>query len=149
MPTRSLISTLALLVVATAGVGAAQKETNARSLYQRLGGYDAIASILSDLERRFAEDPELKHFIAGTSADTGKRQSQLLVELLCERTGGPCAYIGRDLKTAHTGLTITEAHWKSTLGHFGAAIDAAKVSEKDKAELIEIVVKLKPDIMVK
>jgi len=147
MPTRKLISTLALLVVAT--VGAAQTKTNAKSLYHRLGGYDAIASIVSDLERRFAEDPELKHFIAGTSANSGKRQGQLLAELLCERTGGPCAYIGRDLKTAHTGLTITEAHWTATLGHFGAAIDAAKVSEKDKAELMELVVKLKPDVMVK
>ena len=149
MPTRNLISTLALLVVATAGVAASQKEANARSLYLRLGGYDAIASIVGDLERRFAEDPELKLFIVGTSADTGKRQTQLLVEFLCERTGGPCAYLGRDLKTAHTGLTITEAHWKATIGHIGAAIDAAKVPEKDKAELLEIFVKLKPDIGVK
>src|SRR3972149_6175784 len=124
MPTRNLISTLALLVVAPAGGAASQKEANARSLYHRLGGYDAIASIVGDLERRFSEDPELKLFIVGTSADTGKRQSQLLVEFLCERTGGPCAYIGRDLKTAHAGLTITEVHWKATLGHLGAALEA-------------------------
>src|SRR3972149_11963575 len=119
MPTRNLISTLALLVVATAGVAASQKEANARSLYLRLGGYDAIASIVGDLERRFAEDPELKLFIVGTSADTGKRQTQLLAEFLCERTGGPFADLGRAMKTAHAGLTINEAHWNAVIGHTG------------------------------
>jgi hypothetical protein len=59
MPTRNLISALALLVVSTAGVATAQKEAKARSLYQRLGGYDAIATIVDALERRFGEDPEL------------------------------------------------------------------------------------------
>lgn len=149
MPNRSLISTLALLVAATAGVAAPQKAATARSLYQRLGGYDAIASIVDDLERRFGEDPELRLFTVGASADTGKRQTQLLVEFLCERTGGPCAYLGRDMKTAHAGLTITEAHWKATMGHLGAALDAAKVHESEKAELMEIFVKLKPDIAAK
>jgi hemoglobin len=148
MPTRNAIATLVLVVVATTGV-TGQKEASAKSLYHRLGGYDAIATIVNDLERRFGEDPELRLFTVGVSADTGKRQTQMLVEFLCERTGGPCAYLGRDMKTTHAGLTITEAHWKATMGHLGAALDAANVPEQERSELMEIFEKLKSDIDVK
>jgi len=144
-----LISTLAWMVVAAAGVGATQKEQGAKSLYQRLGGYDKIASIVDDFSVREDADPLLRPFNVGFSTDSGKRQLQMLKEFICERTGGPCSYLGRDMKTAHAGLTITEAQWKAAMGHLEAAFDAAKVPAKEKGEVLEIFTKLKPEVGVK
>lgn len=117
MRTRLLISTLAGVVVATTTVAGPRKEDGERSLYQRLGGYDTIASVVNDFSRRFEEDPQLKPFVLGFSTDSGKRQVQLFIEFFCEQTSGPCAYLGRDMKTAHAGLTMTEQHWKAFMGH--------------------------------
>lgn len=149
MPTRLLTSTLAVVVVVTTAMAAPQKEATAKSLYQRLGGYDTIAAVVNDFGRRFDEDPQLKPFILGFSTDTGKRQIQMFIELFCEQTGGPCVYLGRDMKTAHAGLTMTESHWKAFMGNLGASLDAAKVPEKEKAEVLEMVAKMKPDIGIK
>lgn len=132
-----------------AGVAAARKDASAKSFYQRLGGYDTIASVVNDFSRRFDEDPQLRQFDIGFSSDNGKRQFQMFIEFICERAGGPCAYLGRDMKTAHAGLTITEAHWKAFMGHLGAALDAVKVPAREKAEVLEIFAKLKPDIGIK
>jgi hemoglobin len=150
MPIRRLISTLAVVVAATSVLRAApEKKVTERSLYQRIGGYDTIAAVVNDFGRRWDEDPQLKPFILGFSTDTGKRQIQMFIEFFCEQAGGPCTYLGRDMKTAHEGLVITEAHWKTFMGILEASLDAAKVPTKEKAEALEIFTKLKPAIGVK
>ena len=81
------------------------------SLYKRLGGYDAIAAVTDDFIARLIGDPMFARFFAGFSDDSKKRLRQNLVDFLCEKTGGPCFYLGRDMKTAHAGLAITKAEW--------------------------------------
>jgi hypothetical protein len=44
-----------------------------KSLYQRLGGYDAIAAVTDDFVGRLAGDPQLKHFFGGLSTDSQKK----------------------------------------------------------------------------
>jgi hemoglobin len=83
------------------------------TLYRRLGGYDGVTSYLALVFPRVAQHPELAHMFRGHGKDSQQRQFQLVVELVCQKTGGPCAYVGRPMIPVHDGLGITEAHWST------------------------------------
>ena len=119
------------------------------TLYKRLGGYDAIAAVTDEFLGRLISDPQFKRFFAGHSTDSTKRIRQLIVDQLCVATGGPCVYIGRDTKTTHAGLGITESDWQVTVKHLAGSLDKFKVPEKEKGELLSIASSLKADIVVK
>jgi hemoglobin len=116
-------------------------------LYKRLGGYDAIAAVVDDFVPRLVGDPQLARFFVGHGTDSKVRIRQLALDLVCMATGGPCLYIGRDMKTAHKGLGITEADWATMANHFVASLDKFKVGQKEKDELLAIVTGLKKDIV--
>jgi len=117
------------------------------SLYHRLGGYDAIAAVTDDFVGRLGADPQLKRFFTGLSVDSQKRLRQHVVDFLCVATGGPCVYTGRDMKTAHTGLGITEDDWSSAVKHLVATLDKFKVPEKEKGEVLGAISGLKGQIV--
>jgi hemoglobin len=119
------------------------------SLYQRLGGFDGIAALFDETAPRLAGDPQFARFFSGHSTDSDLRQRQRLLELLCQESGGPCAYTGRSLKTAHAGLGIAEADWSAFEKHFTAAMDHLKIGEKEKGELLALVRRYKTDIVEK
>jgi len=73
------------------------KET---TLYQRLGGYDVIAAVIDDFFAMMREDPKFTRFSVRT-LDSRNRSRQLLVDQICALAGGPCIYIGRDMRTSH------------------------------------------------
>ncbi len=122
---------------------------SAESLYKRLGGYDAIAAVTDDFIGRLAKDQELSRFLVGLSADSKKRLRQLVVDQLCEATGGPCIYIGRTMKASHAGLGVTESDWQATVKHLVATLDKFKVPQKEQEELLAIASSLKKDIVEK
>ena len=136
------------VVLGVAAESAAQAPT-APSLYKRLGGYDALAAVTDDFIGRLASDPEIKPFFAGHATDSLKRIRQLVVEQLCAVTGGPCAYTGRDMKTSHAGLGITEKNWQTSVNHLVATLDKFKVPAKEKDEVLAAVSTLKKDIVEK
>jgi hemoglobin len=117
------------------------------SLYHRLGGYDAIAAVTDDFVGRLATDPQLKRFFTGLSVDSQKKLRQHVVDFLCNATGGPCLYTGRDMKTAHTGLGITEDDWNASVKHLVETLDKFKVPEKEKSEVLGAISGLKGDIV--
>ncbi|HVT57138.1 MAG TPA: group 1 truncated hemoglobin [Thermoanaerobaculia bacterium] len=119
------------------------------SLYKRLGGYDAIAAVTDDFIGRLAGDPQFVRFFSGLSKDSLGKLRQHVVEQICNFAGGPCVYIGRDMKTSHAGLGITEAEWNASVKHFVASLDKFKVGEKEKGELLAAVSSLKKDIAEK
>jgi hemoglobin len=123
--------------------------SSAPTLYKRLGGYDAIAAVSDDFIGRLASDKQLSRFLVGLSVDSQKRLRQLVVDQLCEATGGPCIYIGRSMKTVHAGLNITENDWDLTVKHLVATLDKFKVPEKEKNEFLTLASSLKPDIVQK
>ena len=131
-----------LLVAVPAAVRAQEK-----SLYDRLGGYNAIAAVVDDFVKRLATDPSLGRFFVGHSTDSLKRIRQHVVDQLCMATGGPCVYTGRDMKTAHAGLKITEADWDSSVKHLIATLDEFKVPAKEKGEVLAAISGLKKDIV--
>ncbi|MGH2569235.1 MAG: group I truncated hemoglobin, partial [Bacteroidota bacterium] len=128
------------------GKGAMMQE---KSLYQRLGGYDAIAAVTDDFIGRLVTNKALVRFFGGASIDTQKRFRQHLVDQLCAATGGPCFYVGRDMKTAHGGLGITEVEWNAGVADLVASLDKFKVPVKEKDELLTIVSSTKKDIVEK
>jgi hemoglobin len=102
--------------VAIAPVYVAAHDQDAKprpSLYQRLGGYDGVAAYVALVFPRVAQHPDLVHMFRGHGKDSQQRQFQLVVELICQKTGGPCAYVGRAMPPVHDGLGITDAHWAS------------------------------------
>ena len=140
----SLGTVVVLLFAATASAQAPVK-----SLYARLGGYDALAAVTDDFLGRLTTDAQMKRFFVGASADSQKKIRQHIVDFLCAATGGPCLYIGRDMKTAHAGLGITESDWDLTVKHLVATLDKFKVPQKEKDEVLAAVSGLKKDIVEK
>ena len=119
------------------------------SLYKRIGGYDAIAAVTDSFIGKMASDARLKTFFVGHSQDSLTKIRQHVVDQLCNATGGPCKYTGRDMKTAHTGLGITSADWDLAVKYLVATLDEFKVPHKEKDELLAIASSLKKDIVEK
>jgi hemoglobin len=122
---------------------------NKDSLYKRLGGYDAIAKVTDSFIAKLVTDKKLGRFFGGASEDSKKRIRQLVVDQLCEATGGPCVYIGRSMKTSHKGLGITEEDWNIGVKHLIATLNEFKVPEAEQKELAAALSGLKADIVEK
>ena len=141
-------STLAVCMVAVA-VSAPVIAQQAPTLYKRLGGYDAIAAVTDDFIGRLVGDAQFKPFFTGHSTDSLKKIRQNVVDQLCAATGGPCVYIGRDMKTSHAGLGITEKGWDGSVKHLIASLDKFNVPAKEKDEVLGAIGGLKKDIVEK
>lgn len=119
------------------------------SLYQRLGGYDALAAVSDEFLGHLASDPHMGRFFVGLSSDSQLKVRQHVVDFLCVATGGPCKYTGRDMKTVHTGLNITETEsdWSSMVKYLVGTLDKFKVPEKEKNEVLTALAGWKGDIV--
>jgi hemoglobin len=120
-----------------------------KSLYTRLGGYDAIAAVVDDFVGRLVADKRLTKFFTGHSEDSLKRIRMHVIDQLCEAAGGPCNYTGRDMKKTHHGLGITSDDWDASAKHLVESLDKFKVPQAEKDELLAIVTSLKKDIVDK
>jgi len=118
-----------------------------QSLYKRLGGYDLIAAFVHDLMPRLRIDPALAVYWKGISENSARRGDQLLIDFISAAFEGPTYYAGRDMKTSHKGLGITEAEWEIFMPHVAAALDSVGVGPHEKAEFLEITQGLKWDIV--
>ncbi len=142
---RIALSIAVALAVAVSLAFSQEKQT----LYQRIGGYDKIAAVARDYFDLNRSDPRMSRFSGGRSQDSLRRARQLLIDQLCALSGGPCIYIGRDMKTAHGGLGISNGDWEATLHHLAAALDKNKISQKEKDEMLAIVDSYRKDIVEK
>ena len=137
----------ALLVLALSVSALAQGQKAGDSLYKRLGGYDALAAVTDDFIGRLVTNPQTSKFFTGFSDDSKKRIRQLVIDFLCQASGGPCVYNGRDMKTAHAGSGITEADWDDSVKDLVATLNKFKVPEKEKGEVLTLASSLKADIV--
>src|SRR5690348_758875 len=117
------------------------------TLYVRLGGYDAIAAVADELVRRLRSDVELGRFWLHRGEDGIRREKQLLVDFLCASAGGPLYYTGRDMKTSHRGMGITESDWQIFLGHLHATLDLFQVPPAEQDDVLTFIVSTKADIV--
>jgi hemoglobin len=70
-----------------------------------------------------------------------------LSDQICDATGGPCSYLGRDMKTTHAGMKITEAEWSATVEALVKALDKYKIDKTEKEELLAALGPMKKDIV--
>ena len=118
-----------------------------KSLYERLGGYDAIAAVTEALMLRIKDDDKLRRFYDHRGADGIAREQQLLVDFVCESSGGPMVYTGRDMTTAHIGMRLDEEDWMRAMAHMAATLEAFEVPEQEKSEMLGFSESLKPEIV--
>jgi len=129
--------------------GSVSAQAQEKSLYERVGGYNALAAVVDDFVGRLVADKQFERFFAGHSTDSKKRIRQHILDQFCAATGGPCIYTGRDMKTSHAGLGITNADWDAAAKHLTESLDKFKVRDKEKGEILAFVTTLKNDIVEK
>ena len=139
------MSSVRLATILLAATLAVAQDRPTRSLYERVGRYDAIAAIADEYLKGIRADPQFTRF-TGRSADSLKRARQLLKDQLCALTGGPCVYVGRDMETAHGGLAITDAEWAANMKYMSVALDKNNITGRDKEEFLALVESLKKRI---
>ena len=117
------------------------------SLYKRLGGYDAVARFVDDLIPRLMCDPEIGIYWRGHSTSSKRRERQLIVDFLCESLGGPVVYTGRDMRTSHEGLDISERDWEVFVRHTVATLDKLEVYGKERDDCLVVVAGIGADVV--
>ena len=132
-------------LVWTAGAGVATASAQ-KSLYERLGGQEAIVAVVEDFVGNVAADKRINHFFS--NADP-KRVKAKLVEQICAGTGGPCKYTGRDMKSVHKGMGISEDDWKAMVQDLNKSLRKFKVPKQEQGELMAVIAPTKKDIVEK
>ena len=147
-PTSAVRVALGVIAWGVLQSGTALGQTPAeKSLYERLGGYEAISAVVNDFAPKLFTDPQVGPFFKGMGTDTRKSFIQKNINLVCNVTGGPCKIISRPARTIHAGLGITEADFNVVVNHLVDTLDKFEVPAKEKQELLSIIGTLKPDIV--
>ena len=141
----SAVLMLAMLAGTTAAFAAD------KSLYDRLGGKPAITAVVDEFVSRVAADSRINGFFKATAADPARlaKFKANLVDQICQGSGGPCKYMGKDMKTAHAGMGISDADFNALVEDLVGALDKFKVPAKEKNDLLGILGPMKPDIVEK
>ncbi|HTL51437.1 MAG TPA: redoxin family protein [Planctomycetota bacterium] len=128
----------------TPATPAAPAPASGKSLYDRLGGVDAITAVVGEFVNNLAHDPKVNKRFAGANIPHLK---QMLIEQICAATGGPQKYTGGDMKTVHTGMGIKPEEFGALVGDLVAALDKFKVPEAEKNELLGALGGMQKDIV--
>jgi hemoglobin len=123
------------------------QETSDQSLYQRLGGYDAIAAATDELLARLQADPQLRDYWKGASSSNRRHARQLIVDFMVEAAGGPAFYCGRDMKASHDGMHITASDWAVFMRHSRDTLDHFEVPERETHEVLAFFTSLEDEIV--
>jgi hemoglobin len=118
-----------------------------KSLYARLGGYDAIAAVVDDLLPRLRQDSLLERFwTSPRSVDTNNRERQLAIDFIAAAAGGPTMYLGRDMTLAHKGMGISKADYAAFMRCLSVTLDKFQVPEPERGEVVAFAMSLEPEI---
>ena len=120
-----------------------------KPLFERLGGMDAVKAVVDSFVENVGHDTKINGVFKKTVGVKMTAFKKNLVDQVCEVTGGPCKYAGKDMKTAHKGMKITEAQFDALVGDLSTALDEHKVNADDKKELLGMLSPLKEDIVEK
>jgi len=118
-----------------------------KALYERLGGYDAIAAVADNLLPRLENDAQLGRFWANRGDDGIAREKQLLIDYLCTSAGGPLLYTGRDMLTSHRGMGITDSDWQIFIGHLKATLAEFQVPQPEQDDVLTFIDSTRADIV--
>lgn len=118
-----------------------------KSLYERLGGYDAISAVANALLPRLKNDDKLRRYWDHRGSDGVEREKQFLIDFLANASGGSMYYTGRDMKTAHRGMNVDEDDWRRLIGHVSATLGSFNVPKQETGEVLAFIESTKSDIV--
>ena len=144
----ALIIGLALTVSACNSLGSTPSGNTSmeKSLYDRLGGKTAITAVVDDFVGRVAADTRINGKFANANIP---RLKSMLVDQICQASGGPCTYTGRDMKSTHAGMGVSSGDFDALVGDLVATLNKFKVPEREKNELLGALGPMKGDIVEK
>jgi len=143
------MSTLLAVALFATTVGApalSQAATDDRSLYERLGGTGPITAVVGKFVTIVGGDKRINGYFAKADLVQLKKH---LINMVCQASGGPCEYTGRDMKTTHKGMGVTGAAFNALVGDLVEALDTFNVPEREKGELLSVLGPMKGDIVEK
>ena len=118
--------------------------TQMKSLYDRLGGGDAINALTESWVARVGGDDRANGKFVRTDIDRLKKE---VVDQLCEATGGPCTYTGRSMLETHKGMKVTAGEFDAVMQHLGATLDELNVPKPEQDELVGLIRPMRADIV--
>ena len=133
-----------------------EEEMKAPTLYDRLGGVNAISAVVDEFIGRVAVNPDMVRTFKPLLDDVAKNGASSarlailrnnLIDQVGEASGGPQKYKGKDMVTAHKGMMITEKEFNSLAGDLSGALDKFNVPATEKGELLSVIGSLKPSIV--
>ena len=114
------------------------------SLYQRLGGLEAITSVVDSFVARCAGDDRINRKFERTDIP---RLKKMLVDQVCKATGGPCTYTGRDMQRTHDGMEVTAGEFDALVEDLVATLDEFEVPTAEQEELLGVLSPMRGDIV--
>jgi hemoglobin len=114
------------------------------SLYERLGGVDAITAVVRAVVDRQMKDDRINQKFARTNVD---RLIKEFVDLICQATGGPCTYTGRDMTVAHHDMGVTSGEFQAFVEDVVAVLDDFKVGKAEQDELLNLLAPLRGEVV--
>ena len=155
--TRGWLKGVGLLLLVVSVAACASMKAKEPTLYERFTavdgtgmqrkGRDAIAIVVDRFVANVVADNRVNARFKALPGPAVEKLKSNLSDQICEASGGPCSYYGRDMKTTHTGMKITEAEWTATVEDLVKALDQAKVGEQEKKDLLAALGPMKKDIV--
>ena len=144
---RTVVGILAAVTLAATGCASMDSGTMApKSLYDRLGGKPAITAVVDDFVGNVAADGRINQRFANANIP---RLKTMLVDQICEATGGPCKYMGHSMVDSHRGMNIRDAEFTALVEDLVKSLDKFKVPAQEKNELLTALGGMKPQIVGK
>ena len=148
MTWRRAIGTMVAVAALVAGCGGGMQgdkmAMEKKSLYDRLGGKPAITAVVDDFIGNVAGDTRINKRFA--TADI-PRLKRMLVDQICQASGGPCTYTGQTMKAAHAGMNISDSEFNALVEDLVKSLDKFKVGAQEKTELLNALGGMKGDIV--
>lgn len=120
-----------------------------KTLYEKLGGKQSIDAVVVELTNKMMKDPQLGKYCKNISKDSVEKNRQLVASFICKATGGPCEYKGKDMKSAHAKLNISESDWNRFVQLTQETLNQFKVPADVQKEFLTAVSPLKDKIVAK
>lgn len=118
--------------------------TDSATLYERLGGEDAIAAVVEEFYERVLADDQLAPYFEGTDmAAQRAHQTQFLSAV----AGGPVEYSGESMREAHAHLEIDHEDFMAVAGHLQASLEAFDVPGEEVDEVVTAVAGLEDEVV--